>query len=64
MPTELTKERVSDWVRLYRQSPLKYEMNTLISVLKNDGEGMLREVLKALKLERSLDLVKEASERN
>lgn len=49
-----------DWVRFYKQSPLKYEMNALIAVLKSDGEQMLLEVLKELGLTKSVDLVKDA----
>ena len=54
------KDRCTDWVRFYRQSPLNYQMNALLSVLRNDGEAMLLKVLKELKLERSVDLVKDA----
>ena len=54
------KERVGEWVRFYKQSPLKYEMNALIAVYKNDGEGMLQSVLKELGLLQSVDLVKDA----
>jgi hypothetical protein len=54
------RERISEWVRLYRQSPLKYEMNALLSVLETDGEQMLSAVLKELGLTASVDLVKDA----
>ena len=56
------RERITDWVRLYKQSPLKYEMNCLLSVLETDGEQMLSAVLKELGLSASVDLVKDASE--
>lgn len=49
-----------DWVRFYKQSPLKYEMNALIAVLKSDGEEMLMAVLKELSLTKSEELVKDA----
>lgn len=55
------KEKVGEWVRFYKQSPLKYEMNALIAVYKNDGEGMLLSVLKELGLQQSVDLVREAA---
>lgn len=54
-------ERKMDWVRLYKSSPLKYNMNALISVFKNDGEKMLSLVLKELGLAMSVDLVKDAT---
>lgn len=53
-------ERVKNWVAVYRQSPLKYNCNALISVLRTDGERMLKLVLKELGLELSVDLVKDA----
>lgn len=56
--------RIQDWIRLYKQSPLKYEMNALISVLENDGEGMLMAVLKELGLTQSVELVKDAAKRD
>lgn len=55
-------ERVKNWVHFYKQSPLLYNMNALISVYKNDGEKMLRAVLRELGLESSVDLVKDAAE--
>ena len=55
------KEKAMDWVRLYRMSPANYEMRTLISCLRNDGEQVLRLTLKQLGLEQSVDLVKDAS---
>lgn len=58
------KERVLEWVRLYKVSVLNYQMNTLIAVYKNDGEEMLANVLRELGLERSLDLVKDAASDN
>jgi hypothetical protein len=57
------RERISEWVRLYRQSPLKYEMNALLSVLETDGEQMLMAVLKDLGLTDSIELVKDAAKR-
>ena len=49
-----------EWCAFYRNSPLKYEMNALLAVYQNDGEAMLRKVLRELGLERSEDLVKAA----
>lgn len=57
-------ERVQDWCRFYKQSPLKYEMNALLSVLQSDGEEMLSAVLKELGLTQSLALVKDARGKN
>lgn len=57
------RERISDWVRFYKQSPLKYEMNALLAVLSTDGEEMLRSVLKELGLTKSEDLVKDAAKK-
>ena len=57
------RERISDWVRFYKQSPLKYEMNALLSVLETDGEPMLLAVLKELGLTASVDLVKDAAKK-
>lgn len=54
------RERVMDWVRFYKQSPINYTMNALIAVLQSDGEQMLLEVLKELGLTKSVDLVKDA----
>ena len=53
-------EVVRDWVQFYKQSPLKYEMNALIAVYKNDGEQVLSSVLKELGLLQSVDLVRDA----
>lgn len=49
-----------EWCAFYRKSPLKYEMNALIAVYKNDGEKMLGLVLRELGLSNSSDLVKDA----
>ncbi len=49
-------ERVEDWVRHYSVCLLK--MNALQAVLANDGERVLQEVLKRLKLQSALDVVK------
>lgn len=56
-------ERKMDWVRFYKASPLKYNMNALISVFKTDGEKMLSLVLNELDLSMSVDLVKDATKR-
>jgi hypothetical protein len=45
-----------EWCAFYRQSSLKYNMNALTAVLKNDGERMLELVLKELGLTSSKDL--------
>lgn len=55
------RERVREWCAFYKQSPLKYEMNALIAVYQNDGEAMLRKVLRELGLDQSVDLVKDAA---
>lgn len=56
-------ERKMDWVRLYKASPLKYNMNALLSVFKTDGEKMLSLVLGELGLAMSVDLVKDAAKK-
>ena len=56
------RERITDWVKFYKQSQLNYRMNALLAVLKSDGEQMLLEVLKELGLTKSVDLVKDASD--
>jgi hypothetical protein len=53
-------QRVSDWIHLYKVSVSRYQMSTLISCYKNDGEQVLRKVLKNLGMELSLELVKDA----
>lgn len=58
------RERVGEWVRYYKASPLKYEMNALLAILENDGEQVLRAVLDELGLASSVDLVKDADIRN
>lgn len=54
-------EKVREWVAFYKQSPLKYNMNALIAVYRNDGEKMLARVLRELGLESGLELVKDAA---
>ena len=54
-------ERVKEWAAYYRASPLKYNMNALLAVLKTDGEKMLADVLREIGLESSLELVKDAA---
>lgn len=49
-------EKVEDWVRHFNVCLLK--MNALRAVLENDGERMLSEVLKRLKLGTAMDVVK------
>ena len=58
------KERVMDWVRFYKQSPLKYEMNALIACYESDGEQILGSVLKELGLLQSADLIKDAANKS
>ncbi len=55
-------ERIEEWLRHYKVCHLK--MNALCAVLENDGEQMLSKVLRRLGLERSLDLVRESSNKN
>jgi hypothetical protein len=54
------KDRAREWASFYKKSALKYNMNALIAVYRNDGEKMLKMVLKELGLEASVDLVKDA----
>lgn len=54
------KEKVQEWVRFYKQSPLKYNMNALIAVLRSDP-ALLPVVLKELGLSKSEDLVRDAA---
>jgi hypothetical protein len=55
------EERCQEWLRYIRVTERHYEMNGLLTVLRNDGERMLLRVLKGLGLERSADLVKFAA---
>ena len=57
------RERITDWVKFYKQSQLNYRMNALLAVLESDGEQMLSAVLKELGLTDSVSLVKDANER-
>ena len=57
------RERITDWVKFYKQSQLTYRMNALLAVLESDGEQMLSAVLKELGLTDSVNLVKDANER-
>lgn len=56
------RERITEWVKFYRQSQLNYRMNALLAVLESDGEKMLSAVLKELGLTDSVSLVKDASD--
>lgn len=49
-------ERKEEWVRYLKICALR--SNGLLSILKNDGEKMLQDVLKALKLNTAMDLIK------
>ena len=57
------RERITEWVKFYRQSQLNYRMNALLAVLETDGEKMLVAVLKELGLTESSALIKDANER-
>ena len=57
------RERITEWVRFYKNSQLSYRMNALLAVYENDGEAMLMAVLKELGLTQSSALIKDASER-
>lgn len=57
------RERITDWVKFYKQSQLSYRMNALLAVYENDGEKALIAVLQELGLTESLALIKDASER-
>jgi uncharacterized protein YqgV (UPF0045/DUF77 family) len=56
------RERITEWVKFYKQSQLNYRMNALLAVLESDGEQMLSAVLQELGLTLSSDLVKDASD--
>jgi uncharacterized protein YqgV (UPF0045/DUF77 family) len=58
----LQRERITEWVKFYKQSQLNYRMNALLAVLESDGEQMLSAVLQELGLTLSSDLVKDASD--
>lgn len=55
------RQRMMDWVRFYKISASRYNMNALLAVLESDGEQMLESVLKELGLTKSVDLVKDAA---
>lgn len=48
-----------DWVHFFKASQKSYKHNALIAVLENDGEKMLAQVLKVLKLEKTQDFIRE-----
>lgn len=48
--------KVAEWVRYYNASLLKF--GSLRAIYENDGEAMLENVLKALKLKTASDVVK------
>ena len=56
-------ERLQEWVRWYKVSSPGYQTNALLAILKNDGEKMLRAVLKDLKLTDSATLLLEMAKR-
>jgi len=56
-------ERRQEWVSWYKASPSGYRVNALLAVLENDGEKMLGEVLKDLRLTSALELIKALKER-
>jgi hypothetical protein len=57
------RQRIADWVRWFEISVQGYQTNALLAVLRNDGEQMLRSVLKELKLTDSVSLLKEMDKR-
>jgi hypothetical protein len=56
-------QRKEEWVRWYKVSSPGYQTNALLAVLKNDGEKMLRAVLKELGLTDSAALLMEMAKR-
>lgn len=61
MATEL--ERIREWASWYKASTAGYQTNALLAVLENDGEKMLRSVLKELGLTDSANLLMEMAKR-
>ena len=57
------KTRIKDWANYYKVSPGRYEMRALVACYDNDGEAVLREVLKELGLTQSIDLIRDAAKR-
>lgn len=55
-------EKIQDWVRWYRSAPSGYQQRALEAVVASDGMRMLGAVLKAMKLESSVDLVRSWNE--
>ena len=56
-------QRKEEWIRWYKASSPGYQTNALLAILKNDGEKMLRAVLKDLQLMDSVTLLQEMAER-
>ena len=52
------KERLNEWLRFYKASSVGYQVNALLAILENDGERMLKQALRELGLEDSLNLLK------
>jgi hypothetical protein len=57
------RQRIAEWVRWFEISVPGYQTNALLAILRNDGEKILRAVLKELKLTESADLLKEMDKR-
>jgi hypothetical protein len=57
------KERIQEWIRWWKIGPPGYQYNSLVAILRNDGEKMLRSVLKELGLGDSTALLKEMDKR-
>lgn len=51
--------KIQDWVRFYKISQKDYKPHALAAVLRNDGPQVLAQVLKALGLEASINLVRD-----
>ena len=51
-------QKRDDWIRWVKSSNGDYLPKAIWAVWKNDGEGMLNQVLKACKLERTVDVIK------
>jgi hypothetical protein len=51
------KEKAADWMRFVKASPPSYRLRAIEGVAM-EGDAMLGEVLKLMKCERSVDLIK------
>jgi hypothetical protein len=54
---------MEEWIRWWKIGPPGYQYNSLVSIYRNDGEKMLRQVLKELGLMDSVALLMEMDKR-